>query len=231
MLGKNHAVYAAAAWLGGYPLVAEYSGIENAADIPTIAVTTLIAAGAGVVPDLDHPDARPSTHFGILSRILAKGINSASGGHRHGTHSILCAAVLGAIAYATQYSPEGVGRWAAVVTCGFCASVGLALVGPSLGFNRTKSSSLLVGAGVGWWTYTYFTSVAPALWILAAGGVLVHIACDGVTKGGVPVFWPFTKKRFALGLFRVGGPGETIATVIGMSALAVATWNVAVYTA
>ena len=225
MLGRNHALYAAAAWLAAYPSIAPYAGIEDASSLAVLGVTTAVAAGAGVVPDLDHPDALASRHFGPLSVMMAKTINSASGGHRVGTHSLLCAALLGAVAFAAQYS-DSWGRVLAVISCGFCASVGLALVGPSLGFRIPTSADIFVGAGVGWWVWAFFPAISGALWVLAAGGVVVHCLCDALTKGGVPFFFPFSKKKYGLGLFRVGGAGEAVASLFGMVGLFAAVWNV-----
>ena len=225
MLGRNHALYAATVWLGAYPLIAEPIGFANPESFSMLAITTVVAAGAGVLPDLDHPDARPSRHFGPLSRIMARTINSASGGHRVGTHSLACAVLVGLLAYAAHLFPDYGGRYLAVVACGFCASVGLALVGPSIGLRVPTVADLAVGVGVGWWVWANFDAVSPGLWALAGGGVLIHILCDAVTKGGVPFFLPLSRKRFALGLFRVGGPGETAAAVIGVAGFAVAVWN------
>ena len=225
MLGRNHALYAAAVWVGAYPVIAESIGILHHESIAVLGVTTAIAAGAGVVPDLDHPDARPSQHFGLLTKVLSKTINSASGGHRVGTHSIMFAVLIGAVAWAAQFSPYGWGRIAAVLACGFCASVGLALVGPSLGFRVPAVADFVVGIGVGWWVWAYFDVIKSALWVLAAGGVIVHCLCDGVTKGGVPFLFPFKKDRYGLGWFRVSGPGETVASFVGVIGLLAASWR------
>ena len=226
VLGRNHALYAATVWLGAYPVIAAPIGLANPDSFSTMAVTTVVAAGAGVLPDLDHPDARPSRHFGPLSRLMAHTINSATGGHRVGTHSLACAAVVGLIAWACHWFPDYGGRPLATVACGFCASIGLALVGPSLGRRIHPTVDFAVGVGVGWWVWSDFDRISAALWVLAAGGVIVHCLCDAVTKGGVPLFLPITRKRFKLGLFAVGGPGETIAAVVGVVGFAVSVWNV-----
>ena len=228
MLGKNHALYAGTIWMGAYPLIAEPLGIVDYTDVTVLAATTVIAAGAGVLPDLDHPDARPSRHFGILSKMLAKGINSASGGHRVGTHTLMCAALMGLLTWVVTRVPEPYNMIAAAIACGFCASVGLALVGPSMGFRMSPVADVVIGLGTGAWTWFQFDRISSALWAIAAGGVLVHILCDAVTKGGVPFFMPFTRKRFALGLFRVGGIGESIASIVGFLGLGAACYYVVI---
>ena len=225
VLGRNHALYAATVWLGAYPLSSTYLGMADPGAVDTIAVTTVVAAGAGVLPDLDHPDSNVARHYGPLSRVMSKTINSATGGHRVGTHSIACAVVVGTLAWLCALFPEYGGRHLAVVSCTFCASIGLALLRPSLNLKLRKELIPLIGFGVGWWTWVRFDEISSALWALAAGGVIVHILCDAVTKGGVPLLLPFSKRRFALGLFKVGGVGEKIATAVGILGLIAAGWH------
>ena len=233
MLGRNHAVYAGMAWAFAFPYLG-WLGVDTS-DAVLFAITAFIAAGAGVVPDLDHPDARPSKHFGILTKVLARAINDVSGGHRYGTHSFVFAALLGGLAAGVEvlgYTRTGVviprvgtlwmgdiARVLAVLCCSFCASVGLALVGPSLNFRIPLVVDIAAAVLPAWYVWVHFEDIAPLLPILAAGGVLCHIACDAVTRGGVPVFWPFTKRRFALHLFTVGSKAENFVGGIGVLAL------------
>lgn len=225
MLGRNHAVYAAAGWTAAWPHLG-WTGADLS-DPALLAVTAGIAAGAGVVPDLDHPDSRATRHFGLLSRVVAKGLESASGGHRWGTHSLLFAVLLAAATYSSRWLPYSIGLWAAVLCCSFCCSVGAALIGPSLGFRMPWPVSAAALICPGWYVWAHYDRVAPVLWLIAAGGVVVHVVCDAVTKGGVPVLWPFTRARFKLGLFRVGGAGERVAGIAGIAALAWAAWTAA----
>lgn len=218
MLGRNHCMYAAAGWAAAWP-AAELLGADTS-DGTLLLVSTGVAAGAGVIPDLDHPDARPSKHFGLVSKAVSKALASASGGHRLGTHSFLFAAVLAAATYATGFLPDVWARGLTALACSFCASCGVALIGPSLGFRVPPAAALASAVGPAWYAWEHYATLRPLLPAVAAYGVLIHIACDMVTKGGVPVFWPFSRRRFALGLFRVGGPGEAVATAVGVAAFA-----------
>ena len=228
MLGRNHAVYAAAAWVGAWPVLQYLPGVSDGAvsDVGLLAVTTAVAAGAGVVPDLDHPDARPSKHFGLLTKVVARALKDASGGHRFGTHSLVFAAILGTAAWLAWQFPDEFGRMAAAIGFAFCASVGLTLAGPSLGLRVPGWATITSAAVPAWYAWTHFDLVGPFLWVLASGGVVVHILCDAVTKGGVPFLWPFSRKRLMLGLFRVGGPGENAAAAIGVLGFAAGVWHV-----
>ena len=214
MLGRNHAMYAAASWALAYPSLA-WTGAD-VTDPLLFGITTFIAAGSGVVPDLDHPDAHPSRHFGLATRIVAKAVSKGSGGHRYGTHTILFAAMLGGIAWSTQILPENVGKVLAIITCGFCCSLGVALLGPSLKFKVPTYVDVLAAIGPGIYVWMFFDKIYPLLWLLAAGGVICHICCDIVTKGGVPIFYPFSRKRLALHIFGVGGKGEQVAGALGL---------------
>lgn len=242
-MGRNHAVYGSAVWLIGYPFL-PWNNVASSLTSPdsgvvlesltTLTASTLIAGGAAVVADLDHPDARASRKFGFLSKVAAKGLSSAAGGHRAGTHSIGFAALLAAIgglAWAMWAAVErswlphwgfswdwlrhgGVGLAAAYVC--FCATVGLALIGPSLNLRIPAIIDFVVGGVCAWWVWTTPENFMPYFWLMASGGIVVHCLCDIVTKGGVPFFRPFTKRRFALGIFRVGGSGEVIAGGLGV---------------
>ena len=210
--------------MGAYPVVAGPVGFANPDDPLTIGITTIVAAGAGIIPDIDHPDARPAAHFGLLSKTVAKITNKAADGHRMATHSLMFAGLLGAAAWACQFSVAG--PYLAAVACGMCASVGLALVGPSLGFRVRPEADLGLGALVGWAVWYDYESMKSGLWAIAVYGVVIHCLCDAVTKGGVPFFYPLTRRKFAVGLFRVGGTGEAVASALGLAGFLYAGWRV-----
>lgn len=222
MLGRNHALYAAAGWVGAYPYLG-FTGAELK-DPALFAVSTALAAGCGVLPDLDHPDARPARHFGVLSKLVAKIVAHGAGGHRVGTHSFTFAAALGVATWAAHWLPWDGGRWLATVCSVFCVSLGATLVMPSLGFRVPHWAMPLLAAGGGWYAWTHYDTLRPLLWVLVAGGTVCHILCDLVTRGGVPLLHPWKPDRYAVGLFRVGGAGERVAAVLGLAGLAGAGW-------
>lgn len=65
-------------------------------------------------------------------------------------------------------------------------------------------------------TLIIYGQVAGYLVASLCTGYLTHMAGDFITKGGIPVFWPF-KKRFSLPIFHTGGLGE-FCSVIGLIA-------------
>lgn len=141
------------------------------------------------------------------------------------THSALFAAFLAGLTLSIVWMPGTVGRWCAALACGFCCSVALALIAPSFGFRVPTTLALVAAVLAGWWTWFRFDEVKWLLPVIAAYGVLMHIACDLVTRGGVPLLWPFTKRRIALKLFVVGGTGERVASALGVCLLGAAVWH------
>ena len=84
MMGYSHTVSAAAGWL----ILAE-TGVVQVPDTPTLIVTTLACAGAGMLPDIDHHNGSIANSIPPLSRWLARVVGAISGGHRKGTHSLI----------------------------------------------------------------------------------------------------------------------------------------------
>src|SRR6201992_1651779 len=91
MLGRDHALSGAVVFAGLAPLL-HVSEAHLAAGV-------VLTAGAGVLPDIDHPDSTISRSFGFLTEWFAWVVDRISGGHRHGTHSFIGIAAFTAAAY------------------------------------------------------------------------------------------------------------------------------------
>ena len=94
MMGYSHTVSAAAGWL-----VLSELGVIQIPNTPTLIVTTLACAGAGVLPDIDHHNGSIARSIPPVSGWIARIVGLISGGHRKGTHSILGIIAFWAIAY------------------------------------------------------------------------------------------------------------------------------------
>lgn len=210
MMGRNHSITAATGWLLIAPNVAAATGTHL--DTATIAVTAVIAAGAGVIPDLDHPDSGPARRFGILSRLVAKIVNTAAGGHRMLTHSIIFVALAWAAAWAACNLTTSPAPAAVIVA--FCITCGTSLLGPSLGFRIPGIAAAGLGIAAGLATADSFDTIAPLLPTIVGWGCLCHLITDGVTKGGIPLFAPFSRRRWSLGLFRTNGLAENLLSIV-----------------
>lgn len=206
MLGRDHAlsgavVFAAVAPLLHVPLAVLPAGV-------------VLGAGAGVLPDIDHPDSTIASSFGFLTEGFARLTDFVSGGHRHGTHSLIGVAVFtwGAW-YAGMLQTHAKGGIA------FGAMTLSWYVVPALLYLTLLYSSALralqvgghhgdligfAGAAVTCYMGTDVTPVTvwhwrmPFLAVAIAIGCVAHIAGDELTHGGCPVLWPVSQHEFHL---------------------------------
>jgi membrane-bound metal-dependent hydrolase YbcI (DUF457 family) len=196
MMGPTHALSGAVAGLlilpqfssGALPLL---SGIA-------------VAAGAALWPDIDQPQSSVAHTFFWPGHALGKVVGDLSGGHRHATHSLLCAAAV------------GLGLFTIGMASPFRALLLFLLVAPAVhvGLQATRSEvPLWLGmfglALTGLLTYAWAPFMSPTLLAVAAmSGWLAHLAGDALTKGGVPLLWPYAR-RLGLPVFgHTGGVGE-----------------------
>lgn len=191
MMGYSHSVSAAAAWL-----MLNEAGVITITDTPTLIVTTLVAAGAGMLPDIDHHNGTIAHSFPPISRWTARFVGKISGGHRKGTHSLIGLAVFWALAYfANQLTYAGI------------PILSLALVGYAggLALRTFKAPGGWLGA-IGLVALTLTTEALPhAPWAILTGAA-VHIIGDALTTRGINPFWPATiKPAVASRLWRKSG--------------------------
>src|ERR1700727_3569487 len=85
MLGRDHALSGAVVFAALAPSLH--------VTVAHLAAGVVLSAGAGVLPDIDHPDSTISRSFGFLTEWFAWVVDRLSGGHRHGTHSLVGIAV------------------------------------------------------------------------------------------------------------------------------------------
>jgi membrane-bound metal-dependent hydrolase YbcI (DUF457 family) len=156
----------------------------------------LLTAGFATVPDLDQCGSTVARSFGFVTEVFAHVVRWASGGHRHATHTLIGAVVFTGLAWlAGEYRHDWPGR----IGLGVILAVGVAsgLEALHRGHRHgTRHADLLAVAGA--------IEVCATGWDLilvsyaAAAGILTHIAGDGLTKHGIPFFWPLTDKKFHL---------------------------------
>jgi membrane-bound metal-dependent hydrolase YbcI (DUF457 family) len=116
MLGKGHAVSGATVWLTGWSWTA-LAGLAHP-HVDVLVVGSLVAAGAALVPDFDHPSSRVANAGGLVTKMMAHGFAYLSrnihhvtklkadrvdeDGHRTFLHTFVFAALAGLL-------PAGVG--------------------------------------------------------------------------------------------------------------------------
>jgi len=202
MLGRDHALSGAFAFAALGPTL-HVTGSHLAAGV-------LLTAGAGVLPDIDHPDSTIARSFGFLTESFAWFVARISGGHRHGTHSLAGIAVfsIGALAAgAYQLSGTRVGGPGGGLVGGHAAfSWHMVPAGLFLALLYSAAlRALQIGGhhgdllGIAAALVTCFTGAdltrlpvgswhVPLLATVTALGCAAHIAGDELTHGGCPIF-------------------------------------------
>lgn len=196
MMGRTHALTGYAAGIG-----ATYAVTLS---VPAAIVGTVLCAGAALVPDIDHKEATITKTFGPVTRLLSVLVRKISGGHRYGTHSALGIMAIGAMAqYGVMYRHTSVPAQVILIVL-MC----LAFAGP-IRLLRIPGwiddlAPIPVVIGIVCFTSVPLDVVPPALML----GCAIHVLGDVVTKGGCPLLWPFSLKRFKLDLFKTNGITE-----------------------
>lgn len=177
MMGRQHVVVGAGAWL----LVAP----SLAVSIPQAIAGTLVAGGAGLLPDVDHPDATIAHTWEPVSVWLAEAVQAIAGKHRSVTHSLAFTLAVTAACAASA------ARWplptVAAVTA-VCGAWVLRLHGPRQ--LRADRPTAAIAATVAACVVAALVPAGP--WLPAAVGIgcASHLAADLVTPGPIPVLWP-----------------------------------------
>ncbi len=194
MMGRQHALAGTAAWLAAAPLLDQSPG--------QVALGALVAAGAGMVPDLDQRGSTIGRTYGPLTNVAARVIGAVSGGHRNGTHSLIGVAVFTAVAYlAAEHG--GPLRWVLLwVLLGVaCRAYGVGVPG------HRALTSLIHAVTMGVLTAAVLAAGVDLTMILVAGmflGTLSHVVADMLTPQRCPLLWPVSKARYGVGLVTTG---------------------------
>lgn len=169
-----------------------------------------VGAGAGLLPDLDHPEATATRSQGPASRALSRGVRAlsswtwratrtprddgghkdGSGSHRHLTHTVPACAAVGVVCGAAAAHPAG-----AAVVVWLLVSLGLRGLGQCLtGRDRAALSSWLTVSLGALLITGVVVGVAPPHPVLLGAvvgvGAWVHVLGDWLTSAGVPLAWP-----------------------------------------
>jgi membrane-bound metal-dependent hydrolase YbcI (DUF457 family) len=160
--------------------------------LPQSAMLAALTAGAAVLPDIDHPDASLAHCFGFLTKGFAWLVGKISGGHRHGTHSLLGVGVFTALAWlAAHFRGDLAGR------IGLCLLLSLVFAGGLYALRiggHFADALAIAGAVVMVWTGYGLPLVAVATGL----GCAAHLVGDMLTDSGIPLLLPLTRQRFRL---------------------------------
>lgn len=218
-MGRTHAASGGLAFAASAPLLLSGLGVELS---PIgLVVGVVAAAGAALLPDLDHPSSTVARALGPLSGAVARMVVAISGGHRQGTHSLVGVAFFTVLAVLADQAGTP-GRTVVAVLLLVFASAGL-----HLRMSRPPVLHLAACALVGIVLVAACPAVSGGVMPAAiAVGAATHLVGDALTREGIPVLWPFRQDRFRLATLKTGGLAERL--LIGpamLAAAAVVTWH------
>jgi len=193
MRGITHALMGAAAWTWA---------THNDVNHPLIHVTgAVVAAGAALLPDLDHERSTASQSLGPITYLVHKVVHAITGGHRRFTHSLAGCLALGTLAqWAVDHRTTST---AAMITLVVMMVILLAAVTRLARIPGWIDEMLAAAAGAVLviWPGMDLHMIPVAILI----GMIAHALGDALTKQGVPFFWPLSKAKLVLAQVRTGG--------------------------
>jgi membrane-bound metal-dependent hydrolase YbcI (DUF457 family) len=186
MLGHTHAIS------GTVTGLAAGAALLHLAAPPLALFTGLVTAYA-LAPDLDKCGSTEARSFGFITEIFAWIVETVSGGHRHGTHSIIgILAFLTTALLAVQFRATLPGK----ITLAVILVVGFASAWDALHLPAKHLGSVIACAGAAMMILTGYGLSLVA--IAAAAGTATHIAGDMLTREGCPLAWPMSRKNWHL---------------------------------
>ncbi|WP_345358020.1 MULTISPECIES: metal-dependent hydrolase [Saccharopolyspora] len=202
--GPTHAMSGLAAWAA----VTAFAGTHAIGQLSpkTWVVGATLAAGAALLPDIDHPKSTVASTFGAVSRGASAAISGFSGftyrltrtkrdsnregTHRGFTHTVVFAVLAGLITTAIVQTSQG----AALGVLMFVFA-GLAVRGIMHTWCPRRDAILITATSLGltaacWaWAGDQPTDAA-AFGVAVMVGCVAHFIGDAITEQGCPMLWP-----------------------------------------
>ncbi|MGP4994585.1 metal-dependent hydrolase [Glutamicibacter ardleyensis] len=214
MMGAHHAACGAGAWVAltskveiPLDLVTEKMGWSpftlqlglDLLDVPGFGVVlgALVCAGSALLPDADHHSATIAHSLPPVSNIMCRVLGKLSGGHRHGTHSILGILFFTLIAVAGSYAQTHVDGWGVVnIGAGIMSVILIAFACKALKIIPDGMRKSPWGIGLVFGALVAINDFQEPRWFAycVTLGVIVHLLGDMLTTGGCNLVWPGTWK-------------------------------------
>jgi len=214
MMGHNHAVMGAAVYAALMAPAPIGLGLGELAPAQ-LGLGALLAAGAALLPDWDHPQATIAHSLPPLSNLAARGISSISHGHRKGTHTLLGLLVAILLSWGLGSLVIDVAAEPAAIGAGLMACFLVTLAAKALRFLPRAGfiSNWVLGLAAGFLVAK--TPDLPLWWLPAAVGIgyAVHLIGDALTAGMIQPLLPFSDVR--LGAPVLGATGSLREHVLG----------------
>lgn len=202
MMGRTHAATGV--------LLASTGSLVTNADVPSAILALTLLPGFALLPDIDHADSTVSKSFGFWTQIPSLFLK-----HRRGTHSLGGITVF---ALLTWLAVEFQGNWLANTWLTLMLAVPWIAALRALKLIDWKSwigfVPVFPALAIAWFPQELADSgmVFPLGWLPLAVwfGMFTHVMGDIVTKGGCPLLWPISKRRFMLNWFATNSTKEKV---------------------
>jgi len=207
--GYTHALTGAAGWIALTSTAAVPASLLGTQiplgiglmDFPPGALLAgvVMSAGAALVPDMDHHNGTIAHSLPPVTNLLCRGVESASGGHRHFTHSLLGVIAAAVLSFFASRPTMEVGGRTTAIGAGIMAVFLVAFAIKALHIRPGRRGSIL-NTTVGPWIISLATAGAATYFLdyqwswlpFAVGlGAFIHCLGDGLTTQGVPWLWPW----------------------------------------
>src|SRR5690625_80571 len=193
MMGHGHATMGAVGWVALTSTSAGALGVLLMAPAQ-VAAGALVTAGAALLPDADHHNGTIAHSLPPVSGVVTRFVGQASGGHRHGTHSLVGVLIASALAWALAPLridlPWGladdfqIGAWV-------LALLRVAVAAKQVRRHRRWKAAWIVSVSAA--TAAVYFAPEQLWWLpLSVGmGCAIHILGDVLTAQGCPLLWPW----------------------------------------
>ncbi|MET0234891.1 MAG: metal-dependent hydrolase [Kibdelosporangium sp.] len=243
--GPTHAMSGLLAWSAVTALATDHS-IGQLSPRAWV-VGAVLATGAALLPDLDHPGSTVSRTFGSISQGFSSGMNALShgvyrltrtkrdsnrdGGHRGLTHTLVFAVIASVITTAVVQTSQ---KWALPVLMFLFA--GLAVRGILHKWHPRNDALMITLTSAGLtalcllWTDQSSAANAAACGVAVGIGCIAHYIGDAITEQGCPILWPIPlggKTWFPIAppkLLRMRTGGKVEMTVIAPLVTVLSIW-------
>lgn len=190
-----------------------------------------VCGGAALMPDLDHGGATVSTSLGPITKVVSTAVNTLSGGHRKGTHSIFGWIITSILAYLLCLLSVDSPVWLEHITGSPTFNLGFIILAAFLwgisGAALGQASIALAAVGA----ITALTSPIPALYagIVVFLGTATHsLLGDMLTTAGVPLLYPLSARSHRIWLLGdTGSMRENVyVAIMGIAAIAIPIYGI-----
>ena len=197
MMGVTHATSGAAVWIATTGLLPLLSTGIHPLPASTVLAGSIVAAGAALLPDIDHHSATIAHSVPVLGRLVAGAAGTLSGGHRHGFHApVVLVGVWFLFSWLSTWNWELPGGRTVAAGVGLTALALCCFGMKARGYVSTWPRSWLIGALFAVTVLLMTPEGEGSQWLPLAVtlGYATHLVGDVLTTGGLPVLGPLVVK-------------------------------------